>query len=158
MGSTFVSLGIEPRDDDPGFWMTDYVLELWLRLLCLHIPEPTDAFTQEHRELTYSIRNQWLLASRGWFIGCVPHGLEDACLTDDGRSIVRAAIESLMRALQDAPLNLEARQLNLLRWDEPFRDDFESQRLIEVGQAFLELLDGKITCTAKSIEYMPGCR
>lgn len=158
MGSTFVSLALEARDDEPGFWMTDYVLELWLRLLCLHIPEPIDAFTQSRRERTYSIRNQWLLASRGWFVGCVPHGFEDACLSDEGRSIARAAIESLLLALQDAPPYLAARQLNLLGWHEPFKDDFESQRLIEVGQAFLELLDGKLTCTAKSIEFMPGCR
>lgn len=68
MGTTFVTL-----DPSPGFWMSDSMLELWLRLLALHLPEPTD---EEAEAATLPIRNQWLLASRGYFTGHVPHDLE----------------------------------------------------------------------------------
>jgi hypothetical protein len=34
MGTSFVSIG------DHGFWMTDSILEIWLRLLALHVEDP----------------------------------------------------------------------------------------------------------------------
>jgi hypothetical protein len=39
MGTTFVTLARGVSDNDPGFWMPDGRLELWLRLLALHLPE-----------------------------------------------------------------------------------------------------------------------
>jgi hypothetical protein len=97
MGTTFVTLSHETSGKKPGFWMRDEMLELWLRLLALHLPEPTDS--GEHQG-TLEIRNQWLLASRGYFVGCVPHGMEDAYVTQEGRTVVRTAIDSLLAALQ----------------------------------------------------------
>lgn len=91
--------------------MRDGMLELWLRLLALHLPEPTDS--GEH-EATLKIRNQWLLASRGYFNGCVPHGMEDACATPEGRVVVRVAIDSRLAALQHTKSPLDADTLNLL--------------------------------------------
>lgn len=88
MGTTFVSLSDKTSKNEVGFWMRDAVLELWLRLLTLHIPEPTT----EH-ETSYRIRNQWLLASRGYFGGHVPHDLHDAVSTPEGRKVVMDAIE-----------------------------------------------------------------
>ena len=95
-GTTFVTLARESPGKEPGFWMSDSMLEVWLRLLALHLPEPTDS--GEH-QATIAIRNQWLLASRGYFIGCVPHGMEEACATQEGRNVVRTAIDSFLAAL-----------------------------------------------------------
>src|SRR5687767_13043462 len=111
MGTTFVTVSREGSRNKRGFWMRDGMLELWLRLLALHLPEPTDG--GEH-EATPAVRNQWLLASRGYFNGCVPHGMEDACATVDGRAVVRSAIDSLLAALQRTTTPLDADTLNLL--------------------------------------------
>ena len=139
---------------ETGFWMRDGVLELWLRLLALHVEDPTEPGT-----LAGEIRDQWLLASRGFFNGCVPHGLEEAVATKEGEEIVRKAIASLLRALEAAPADLSKDVLNLMgfeggRWEA----DFEPRRLIEVGHAFVDLLDGNITDDARSTRFMPGSR
>jgi hypothetical protein len=77
----------------------------------LDLPEPTD---NGQRQATLKIRNQWLLASRGYFGGCVPHGMQDACSTQEGRALVRTAINSLLTALQDNETPLDAETLDLL--------------------------------------------
>ena len=154
MGRTFVTLSHEVSDDDPGFWMRDGMLELWLRLLALHLPEPTDS---DQFHVTLSIRNQWLLASRYCFNGCVPHGMEEACATQEGRDAVRTAIDSLLTSLNQMPTPLDPDTLNLLGF-EGFQVAIERKWLQEIGHAFLDLLDGKITCHASSSEVMPGTK
>jgi hypothetical protein len=111
MGTTFVTLARESPGKEPGFWMRDRMLELWLRLLALHLPEPTDS--GEHRS-TLAIRNEWLLASCGYFVGCVPHGMEEACATPEGRKVVRVAIDSLLGALTRASAPLDAGTLDFV--------------------------------------------
>jgi hypothetical protein len=145
MGSSFVTI-----DGTTGFWMRDPTLELWLRLLALHVPTQTSS-------VGCSIRDKWLLASEFSFIGCVPHGLEEAASTEHGRRIVRAAVESLLTQLRDAPAILDGGTLSLLGFDCGY-GDIETALLTEVGQAFLDLLDGKIRCTAESTKFMPGFR
>ena len=151
MGTTFVSLTDTTSEGEIGFWMRDALLELWLRLLALHIPEPTSA-----HETSYRIRNQWLLASRGYFGGHVPHDLHSAVSTPEGRDIVMKAIESLMDALAKGPPRLNGPTLDVLGIDGTFRDELPTQRLIDIGNAFRDLLAGKITCTVESTEFMPG--
>lgn len=156
MGTTFVTLSREASGKEPGFWMRDGMLELWLRLLALHLPEPTD---NGEYQATLKIRNQWLLASRGYFNGCVPHGMEDACATQEGRAVVRMAIDSLLAALQQARTPLDADMLNLLGIEGgQFTVPIERKWLQEIGHAFLDLLDGKIRCVPSSTEIMPGSK
>jgi len=155
MGTTFVTLTREASGKEPGFWMRDGMLELWLRLLALHLPEPTD--NGEHQS-TLPIRNRWLLASRGYFGGCVPHGMEDACATPAGCEVVRRAIDSLLAALRRAPTALDANTLDLLGIEGIQFAPIERMWLQEIGLAFLDLLDGKITCTPSSTEVMPGSK
>lgn len=52
MGTSFVSI------NDKGFWMQDSVLELWLRLLALHIKDPS----KDEEVVVRRIRDNWLLA------------------------------------------------------------------------------------------------
>jgi hypothetical protein len=156
MGTTFVTLSRDVSGNEPGFWMRDALLELWLRLLALHLPEPTDS---GEYQATLKIRNQWLLASRGYFGGCVPHGMEDACETQEGRTVVRLAIDSLLAALRCANAPLDADTLNLLGIEGGcFGRPIERQWLQEIGHAFLDLLDGKISGVSSSADVMPGSR
>jgi len=154
MGTSFVT-----TDGEHGFWMRDSTLEIWLRLLALHIREPNDYESAHTHEIAKHIRDQFLLASKGCFNGCVPHGLEEAVATKDGATLVRSAIESLLQSLEKTPRALNKDVLNLLAIDgDVFIEDFETWRLIEVAHAFLGLLDGKITSTAQSTAFMPGTR
>ena len=148
MGTTFVGIG------DRGFWMRDSVLELWLRFLALHVEDPV-----ESGGLTSKIRDQWLLASRAFFNGCVPEGLEEAVSTPEGNKLVRAAIGSLLDALRSAPPHLSRGVLNLMGFTGgEFTADIEAWRLVEVGEAYLALLDGKVGAGPSDTSFMPGCR
>jgi|SRR5579862_6856646 len=155
MGTTFVTLARETSGSEPGFWMRDGMLELWLRLLALHLPEPTNI--GEH-QASIEIRNRWLLASRGYFGGCVPHNMEEACSTQAGCDVVRIAINSLLGALDLAPKSLDSDTLDLLGVEGVRFATIERRSLQEIGHAFLDLLDGKITCTASSTDVMPGSK
>lgn len=141
--------------------MRDNILALWLRLLALHLPEPTETAPLFETELTLRIRNRWLLASQFLSGGCVPHGLADACATKEGRALVRVAIDSLLKALGDAPTPLDPQTLNLLGVEglgvigSP---PLDRRSLREIGQAFLDLLDARVTCTACSTDVMPGSK
>ncbi len=147
MGTTFVGIG------GRGFWVRDSLLELWLRLLALHVEDPA-----ESRSLATKIRDQWLLASRGFFTGCVPEGLEEAASTPQGEALVRDAAHSLLAALKAAPSHLSKDVLNLMGFSGgTFTTDVETRRLVELGQACLDLLDGKITLGPGDTSFMPGC-
>jgi hypothetical protein len=148
MGTTFVSV-----DGEKGFWMRDSILELWLRLLALHIKDPHDLDS-----LAAEIRDQWLLASRGFFNGCVPHDLDEALATDEGKALVRDAIGSLLAALKKAPPSLKPDVLNLMGFEGDWSGEVETWRLLEVGKAFLDLIEGKIGAASSDATFMPGSR
>jgi hypothetical protein len=148
MGTTFVSI-----DRNHGFWMRDSVLELWLRLLALHVEDPS-----EPAPLTRQIRDTWLLASRGYFNGHVPHSLEDFASTETGRRTIEHALRSLMDALSHAPAIIDRSALVLLGLDHSAAKSIETRRLIEIGHAFRDLLDGNIPSTAAETSFMPGSR
>lgn len=134
--------------------MLDAVLELWLRLLALHIEE-----SSEEKFIGREIRDNWLLASKVYFTGCVPDCLESAVSTDHGRDVVIKAINSLIAAIEKGPEKLDHETLNLLGFDDfGFMYDIESRRLLEIGNAFLDLINGKIQSEASSTNFMPGCR
>jgi hypothetical protein len=148
VGTTFVGI------DDRGFWMSDSALELWLRLLALHVEDPV-----ESGSLATKIRDQWLLASRGFFTGCVPEGLEEAVSTPEGQALVRAAIHSLLEDLKAAPPHLGKDVFNLMGFTGgTFTADIETRRLVEIGHAYLDLLNGKITTGPSDTSFMPGCQ
>ncbi|MGE0605485.1 MAG: hypothetical protein AB7O62_00050 [Pirellulales bacterium] len=155
MGTSFVTLTEATTGNEPGFWMRDSMLELWLRLLSLHLPEPNDL--GEHHA-TLEIRNRWLLASRGYFLGCVPHDLECVFSTQEGRTVVRKAIDSLLKELQSNNSPLDAATINLLGIEGFQFFSIERRCLADIVYAFLDLLDGKITCTARSTDVMPGSK
>lgn len=154
MGTTFVSLdGALNQPADVGFWMRDEILELWLRLLALHLPEPTD--DKEFATMS-GIRSNWLLASRGYFTGAVPDRMGEICVTVNGRRLVLTAINSLMNSLDAVTTPLDGGTLNLLGNEQAKYESIERHRLKDVGQAFLDLIHGNFTGKVNSTEVMPG--
>ena len=145
MGTSFVSVG------ETGFWMRDSMLELWLRLLALHLEDPADGSSP-----CDPIRSEWLLASRGYFNGCVPLDLASNVSTDAGRKLVLDAIASLRKSLKDAPPTLDCHVLNLLGMSGSFEANPETWRLLDVADAFVDLIEDRITTTAATSEWMPG--
>jgi len=131
--------------------MRDGALELWLRLLALHIEDPDEGDIR-----TREIRDGWLLASRGYFGGHVPVALDEAVHDAAGRQIVVEAIYALMEALKRGPEKLDRGTLNVLGIEGEYCADYDSSALLEVGQAFLDLIDGKIQSTAADISFVPG--
>ena len=155
MGRTFVTITEGNIGNEVGFWMRDPMLELWLRLLSLHLPDPD---VTGHNRAAAEIRNRWLLASRGYFNGCVPHDMEYACATAEGCHVVRHAVNSLVNVLDHNDAPLDANTLNLLGIEGMQFVSIERERLRDIGRAFLDLLDGKITATASSTDIMPGSK
>lgn len=134
--------------------MRDSILELWMRLVALHMEEPT-----KDDSIIRPIRDQWLLGSRGYFNGCIPIDLNADVSSNAGRKLIMDAIRSVLKHLGRASDTLDKNVLNLLGIDGcTFTQDIDTWRLVEVGEAFLDLIDGKITGTAESTEFMPGCR
>jgi len=143
MGSTFVTLGRDASgnpasgETQVGFWMQDSILEIWLRLLALHIREP-----QEYGDIANVIRNQWLFASRHHFMGCVPHFLEEATSSTEGFSLVVDAVQSLSVALASATGHICGESLSLLCFESEM-GDVEIAVLRDVAAAFRDLLNRK---------------
>ena len=149
MSSSFVNIG------DHGFWMHDSFLELFLRLLALHVPEPEDRHSEARHAATTRIRDGWLLASKGFFSGAVPVCLEEAVSTEDGKVIVQKAIRSLLRALPNGPHTISTPLFHILGLsDATRRSGIEADCLIDAGHAFLDLIDGKIAWTAGDGQYI----
>lgn len=144
MGSTFVGI------NENGFWMRDCFLELWLRFAALHIED-----TVEDQSLAHTIRNEWLLASRGYFGGAVPFRIEENISTAEGKTIVLKAFESLLSALRTGPEFLAAGVVNLMGVDS-WGKDIEARRLIQVGESLVQLIEGKKFAGPEDSSYMPG--
>jgi hypothetical protein len=147
MSTSFVSIG------GNGFWMNDSILELFLRLVSLHIEDPKEAASAAHK-----IRDGWLFASRGYCTGFCPVDLEEHTNTSEGKTIVLAAIESLLKALKDGPTTLDKDVLNILGMSGEFTQNFESARLIDVGESFAALIHGHSFGGPGSGSPMPGSR
>ena len=164
MSTSFVTLGrtisgtLAGQGDQVGFWINDADLELLLRLLALHIPDTASTRTEaaEDAQIALSIRDQWLLASRGWFLGCVPHGLEGAANTDAGMAVVRTALTALSAALTYMPDGMPGGVGPLLGIEGIYTEDIPIWRLRACGKALEDLLDGQIVTTSHDSLIIPG--
>ncbi len=138
MGTTNVSLS--PEAEAPSFWIKDAWLEVWLRLLALHIDDPVTPGGLAER-----MRNDWLFATKIPHNGCVPHRLDETAAGPEGRAILRGAVESLMAALAREPDDVSAATINLLGIGSgEYGRDIRRSGLLEIGRAFLDLLDDRI--------------
>jgi hypothetical protein len=148
MGTTFVNIG------DRGFWVENSLLELWFRFLALHIEDPVESAC-----LVTEIRDRLLTASCGYLIDRAPAALEEAVSTPAGEELIRSAIDRMTSALSTAPDRLSNGVLNLMWFTGGnLTKDIDTWRLMEIGQAYLDLLDGKIETEWSDKSFMPGCR
>jgi hypothetical protein len=148
MSTSFVSINRK------GFWMNDSILELFLRFAALHIED-----SQKEHSLAHRIRDGWLLASRGFMSGASLLYLDADTATEEGRQVVLNAIESLLEALRENTGLINRNALNLMgiasgRWTTGFQADL----LIEVGEAFVALVNGHPFGDAGAGGPMPGSR
>lgn len=104
------------------------------------------------------LRDEWLWQSEAEFNGAMDAHLERAVGDPATKASVVTAIEKLLKALSRHSGKLPAPTMNLLGFGDSWGRDFEAERLVEVGTAFLALLDGKIDSEANSTEFMPGSR
>jgi hypothetical protein len=147
MSTSFVSI------NGNGFWMNDSILELFLRLLSLHIEDPRDERSPARR-----LRDEWLFASLGYCTGFCPVDLEEHTNSPEGKAIVLAALESLLVALKNGPPALDKGVLNVLGTGGGLTQDFESTRLIDVGESFAALINGRVFGGPGGNFPMPGSR
>jgi hypothetical protein len=146
MGTTFVGIS------DRGFWVENSLLELWLRFLALHIEDP-----HKSGSLVTEIRDRLLTASCGYLIDHAPTALEEAVSTPAGEELIRSAISSM--TCSPAPDRLSSGVLNFMWFaGGNLTKDIDTWRLMEIGQAYLDLLDGKIETGWNDQSFMPGCR
>ena len=130
--------------------MRDDFLELWLRFAALHIED-----TNEDHSLAHTIRNEWFLASRGYFSGSVPFQIEENVATGEGKAIVLKAFGSFLSSLRQGPEFLNSGVLNLMGMD-GWGSDIETQRLIQVGESLVQLIEGKNFARPEDSSFMPG--
>ena len=147
MGSAFVAIGAH------GFWSRDGVLEIWLRLLALHLDQTTTPGST-----IGAIRDRFLLASTGLFNGCVPHGLDEAIATPVGANAVRSANAALLAKMEAAPFAISSKALALLGISGIFSADVATSDLVDIGHALHDLLDGTIVWTADDAPVFPRSR
>ena len=88
----------------------------------------------------------------------MPHHMEDACSTPEGRAVVRYAIDSLMTTLLESDAKLQADTVNLLGIEGCKYVDLERDYLLDIGYAFVDLLEDRIAGTARSTDVMPGSK
>jgi hypothetical protein len=84
--------------------------------------------------------------------------LEEHTNTAEGKAVVLAAIESLLEALRAGPPALDKGVLNVLGMSGEFALNFESARLIDVGESFAALIQGQVFGGPGSDSPMPGNR
>ena len=145
MGSSFVEV------DEKGFWMNDSLLCLWLRLLALHVQSNLDQSAPE-----MVAREEWLLQSECHAPGFVVADLDRVARDQNAKQKVVSAIGRLLSMLEKHARMLEPATINLLGLSIAWSHPIETSRLLEIGNAFLDLFAGKITTGADSTEFMPG--
>lgn len=121
-----------------GTWVNDSILQLLLRLMALHVPEPAPG---AERGDSRAIRDQWLLASALPFTGCVPHDPEAIAMTRDGLFVARSALTSLILALDGMPPRVSGELFSLLGMGEPGAVDIRTDDLKAVASDIVGLMD-----------------
>lgn len=147
MGSSFT----EFRGN--GFWSRDFLLEVWLRVLSLHLDDDVHLPGWQH-----DLRDKWLLASAGFFSGCIYPAL-DEFLTDSDRiaAILRASDRSIksLRAFGDY---VPAAFLNALGIKGIFTSDQPIEYYELIANRFNALLRGELTTDASTSPVLPATR
>ncbi len=147
MGSSFT------RFRGKGFWSRDPLLEVWLRVLSLHLGDDVHKPGWQH-----DLRDQWLLVSTGYFSGCISPSL-DEFLTDEERvaAIVQAS-ERCISSLRAFGAYVPATFLNALGCANPFGADLPIEWFDLIAARFTALLRGQLATDASTSPVLPARR
>jgi hypothetical protein len=147
MGSSFTNFR------GRGFWSRDALLEVWLRVLSLHMGDDVHKSGWQH-----DLRDQWLLASTGCFSGCVSASLDEFLTDSDRVAIILQTSERSIQSLRAFGAFVPATFLNALGLDGPFAADLPIEWFDLISDRFTALLRGELTTDASSSPVLPATR
>ena len=134
-----------------GFWSRDWLLEVWLRVLSLHMGDDVHKPGWQH-----DLRDKWLLLSNGGFSGWISPSLDDF-LTDDERiAAVLRASERSIQSLRAFGATVPAAHLNALGLEGGFGKDLPIEGFELINDHFTKLLRGELTTDASTSPTLPA--
>src|SRR5260370_1314764 len=129
-----------------GFWARDSSLEVWLYLLVREVGKMTDP-----PDWLRLAREDWHLKATVGFLGWICANLDEHITsTDRDEATVRLSNDALAWLHQQGPL-MSAELLNSFQCGGEgayFTRDVETDNFIRVGEAFVQLLEGKLKTDA----------
>ena len=136
-----------------GFWARETSLEVWLRLVSLHLHYRVGIEEAAFRDL----RESWLIATSGCQ-GCVGNCADlDRVLFDD--KLVAVAIEAseeTLKVIDGLGPELDHRYLNALGIDGHFTADLHAWKVVQIGEHFIRLLRGELPWQVRSSPLLPS--
>jgi hypothetical protein len=136
-----------------GFWARDPSLEVWLYLLARELGDMGD-----RPEWLSVARQDWHVKATAGFGGCICANLDEYITSPDRvELIVRLSNRVLVWLQKQGPL-ISASLLNSFKTggaDSFFTRNVEIHKFICVGEAFVQLLEGKLKTTAKTSPVLP---
>jgi hypothetical protein len=148
MGSSFTQFR------DKGFWSRDGLLEVWLRIMCLHMEGEAHSPGWQH-----NLRDTWLLASAGYFNGCVSASLDEFVTDDERVSVILRVSQRSIQSLRAFGAFVPAPFLNALSIDgTEFTADWPIEWFERIADRFTLLLRGELTTDASTSPTLPATR
>jgi len=134
-----------------GFWSRDWLLESWLRMLALNLPD--DVYKPCW---VRDLRDDWLLQSAGFFSGCVSPKLDQHCSHKDQRETILATAQAVRTKIQtfDQRIPTSFFYAMGIAFVE-YREWVPKEDLESIATRFIDLLEGKLTTTAPSSPVLP---
>ena len=136
-----------------GFWARDTPLELWLRLVTLHLRYRVWVEDAAFRDL----RETWLIATSGCQ-GCVGESanLNRVLFNDDLVKIAVEASEETLKTIERLGPKLDHKYLNALGLPGTFMADLDAWKVVQVGEYFVRLLRGELQWEVRSSPLLPA--
>ncbi len=160
MGTSFVDLAFGDRGEF-GFWANDGVLGIWLVALA----NAAAAVPGEREPWLGDAAAHWRLHGVQQFTGCMDAGLDKYVISDDRLAtttkVARCARAALVATAEDGYLRPPWLIANQLAEEKPLYDSpydrygLEVDRVLQVADAFIDLLGGRITTTPATSPVFP---
>ncbi len=134
-----------------GFWSTDTLLEIWLRVLSLQMEEDVAEPRWQHE-----LRDTWLLNSNGGFMGCISPCLDEYLTDADRIAKVLRASDRCIAALRDFGDYVPAEFLRTLGIQQLFTEDLPIEWFELIAGRFSSLLRGELETDATTSPTLPA--
>ena len=145
MGNSYVSF------QDRNFRSRDTLLELWLRLLALNLPD--EQYKKE--SWIHDLRDEWLYQASGMWNGVISPQLDEFCTTQERIDVVLASSDRTIERLKECGETIGARELGLLGLGR-FDTDYPIYYFEQMHERFQALLTGKPLPPTPKVIPMPN--